>query len=76
MKAWFFGPEKQKSVIKFVDVRMATDTAANTPFSQTYTVQPGLTANGEPTTDINETVNYSLIEFDDDWDYITIKTGE
>lgn len=75
MKAWFFGPEKQKSVIKFVDVRTAIDTAANTPFSQTYTVQPGLTANGEPTTDISETINYSLIEFDDDWDYITIKTG-
>lgn len=75
MKAWFYGPEKEKSVIKFVEVHTATDTAANTPFSQTYTVQPGLTANGEPTTDPSQTINYTLIEFDDDWAYITTKTG-
>ena len=74
MKAWFFGPEKQKSVIKFVEVHTATDTAANTPFSTAYTVQPGLTANGEPTTDITETINYTLIEFDDNWAYIKTKT--
>ena len=67
MKAWFFGPEKDKAVIKFVDVRLATDTPANTPFAQTYTVQPGLTANGEPTTDIAQAINYSLVEFDDNW---------
>jgi hypothetical protein len=34
------------------------------------TVQPGLTANGEPTTNINETIPYIDINVDDDWAYI------
>ena len=70
MKGWFFGPEKDKEVIRFIDTRYATDTLANTEFEEYQTIQPGMTANNEPTTDITQTVDYSLIEFDDDWDYI------
>jgi len=70
MKGWFFGPEKDKEVIRFIDTRYATDTATNTEFEEFQTIQPGMTANNEPTTDITQTVDYSLIEFDDDWDYI------
>lgn len=69
MKAWYFGPEKQKSIIKFVDVRYATDTALNSPFEENYTVQPGMTANNEPTTNQDLSIDYSLIDFDDNWDY-------
>lgn len=69
MKAWYFGPEKSKSVIKFVDVRYATDTATNAPFEEFYSVTPGMTANNEPTTDRDLSIDYSLIEFDDNWDY-------
>jgi hypothetical protein len=69
MKAWFFGPEKSKSIIKFVDVRYATDTATNAPFEEFYSVTPGLTANNEPTTDRELSIDYSLVEFDDNWDY-------
>ena len=29
-----------------------------------------MTANNVATSDITQTVDYSLIEFDDDWDYI------
>jgi len=70
MKGWFFGPEKDKEVIRFIDTRYATDTLANTEFEEFQTIQPGMTANNEPTTDITQTVDYSLIEFDDNWDYI------
>ena len=70
MKGWFFGPEKDKEVIRFIDTRYATDTLANTEFEEYQTIQPGMTANNEPTTDITQTVDYSLIEFDDNWDYI------
>lgn len=70
MKGWFFGPEKDKEVIRFIDTRYATDTLANTEFEEFQTIQPGMTANNEPTTDITQTIDYSLIEFDDDWDYI------
>ena len=70
MKGWFFGPEKDKEVIRFIDTRYATDTPADTEFEEFQTIQPGMTANNEPTTDITQTVDYSLIEFDDNWDYV------
>jgi hypothetical protein len=70
MKGWFFGPEKDKNTIRFIDTRYATDTLANTEFEEYQTIQPGMTANNEPTTDITQTVDYSLIEFDDNWDYV------
>jgi len=70
MKGWFFGPEKDKNTIRFIDTRYATDTLANTAFEEFQTIQPGMTANNEPTTDITQTVDYSLIEFDDNWDYV------
>ena len=53
-----------------------TDTDATLP-AETTTVQPGLTANGDPTTDINLTVDYSNINYDDDWAYIvTVENNE
>ena len=70
MKGWFFGPEKDKNTIRFIDTRYATDTLANTASEEFQTIQPGMTANNEPTTDITQTVDYSLIEFDDNWDYV------
>lgn len=76
MKGWFFGPERNKKVIKFVEVAMTTgdDNGANTAFELTQTTQPGMTANNEPTTDINETIDYTLIDFDDNWDFIKVIT--
>jgi hypothetical protein len=72
MKAWFFGPEKAKKVIKFVEVKAAT--GLDEEFQLTQTTQPGLTEDGEPTTDINETIDFSLIDFSDDWDFIKVVT--
>jgi hypothetical protein len=70
MKGWFFGPTRERKRIKFIDVR-------NYPQLQeaegsNILIQPGMTANGEPTTDINETVAFQQIDFDDDWGVITI----
>jgi hypothetical protein len=70
MKGWFFGPEKEKGIIKFIDTRYHTDVTSNTTPEEFQTIQPGMTANNEPTTDPELTVDYSLIDFDDDWDYI------
>ena len=70
MKGWFFGPERDKSVIKFIDTRLATDTPSDTPFEVFQTGQPGSTANNVATSDITQTIDYSLIEFDDNWAYI------
>ena len=69
IKGYYFGPQMDKKVIKFAKIAMYDDvTSANT--TSEITVQPGLTANNEPTTDINETIPYVDIDFDDDWDYI------
>jgi hypothetical protein len=69
MKGWYFGPTTDKKVIKFATVNTYDSLTANDEF-ETVTVQPGLTANGEPTTNINETVPYADINGEDDWDYI------
>lgn len=69
LKGYYFGPVTQKKVIKFAEVNLYGDTTANTAL-EIVTVQPGLTANGSPTTDINQTVPYANINFDDDWAYI------
>lgn len=69
MKGWFFGPEKEKGIIKFIDIRYAADSDTNTDPEEFYTLQPGMTANGTPTTDPDLSVDYSLIDYDDEWDY-------
>lgn len=69
MKAQYFGPITNKKVIKFTEANVYGSTNANTAL-EVIKVQPGLTANGEATTDINETVPYTDINSDDDWDYI------
>ena len=41
-----------------------------TDAEEKITVQPGLTANGTPTTTANNSVDYNDINIDDDWAYI------
>lgn len=72
LKGWYFGPERTKKIIKFVDSKFAANTPVNTPLVEKVTVQPGLTANNEPTTVLANTVPYSQIDFDDDWGIITV----
>ena len=69
MKAYYFGPVTQKKVIKFAKTNAYSNIDSNT-IVQIVNVQPGLTANGLPTTNINNTVPYANINFEDDWDYI------
>ena len=73
MKAWYFGPVQDKKVIKFSKVNLYTDTdSSNNEIS--VAVQPGMTANGEPTTDANNSISYLNIDEDDNWDYIVTIT--
>jgi hypothetical protein len=71
-KAFYFGPTRPSTVIKFAEANLSPRTETNATATQSITVQPGLTANGDPTTDINNTVTYQNIEVGDDWDFITI----
>lgn len=72
MKCWFYGPEKRREVIKFIDIRTReTMTDASDVISQ-ITIQPGLTIAGEPTEKLAETIPYEDIVVDDNWGVVTI----
>lgn len=69
MKAFFYGPPTDKKVIKFVENNLHSSLDSDQAFER-LTVQPGLDANNNPTTDSNNTINYTEIFEDDDWAYI------
>ena len=71
MKCYYFGPHKSKKIIKFVDNRIYREMAGDLAYTN-LTVQPGLTANSEPTNNIQESIPYEQIDIDDDWGVITI----
>ena len=60
LKGWYFGPEKLRKVIKFVDVDLASDTLANTTFEESVEVYPINVA--------NTAVGWADVLFDDDWE--------
>ena len=59
LKGYFFGPEKTKKVIKFVDAGFAASTLANAPLEEDVNVYPVILA--------NNSIGWSDIEFDDNW---------
>jgi len=74
MKAYVFGPTKKQEVIKLANVQLYSvsgfDDLANEPVDERVSVYPGQTANGEATTDANNTVASSEISSDENWGYI------
>ena len=82
MKGWLFGPIYEDKIIKFANVNFYAPTIVNlrdavgnsTPIDR-VTSQPGLTANGEPTSNIALTIPYTDINADDDYGYINIIYG-
>lgn len=76
MKGWFFGPQREKKVIKFIDVKSYTSLDSSLLPQSQITIQPGLTPSGTPTTSINETVPYEQINVDDDWGIVIIYRDE
>jgi hypothetical protein len=79
-KGYLYGPVKNSNIIKFVETNFYTpnvedgqlrSAVGNTDVSERVTVQPGLTANGQPTSNINLTVAYTEIDVNDDFGYIT-----
>jgi len=80
LKGYYFGPLTTKKIIKFVQVNTYVNNQENVDantYHEIVTVQPGLTANGEPTTDITQTIPYLEINENDNWGYIvTFKDSE
>lgn len=69
MKCYFFGPITESKIIKLATVNLYADTTANTGIVTT-SVRPGLTADGEPTSNLELSVALSQIDEDDNYGFI------
>ena len=69
MKAYFYGPVTESKIIKLVNVKVFQDLTANSELTTT-TVRPGLTIDGEPTSNAELSVALSQIEEDDNYGFI------
>ncbi len=72
MKCWYFGPTRQKKIIKFIDEDIYRNLNTNSSPSVNINIRPGLTIEGLPTTSIDNTIPYFEIQEDDDWGVIAI----
>lgn len=71
VKSRLYGVVDTDKLIKFIDTTIVPHqgpTIGN--IGTKFTLQPGLTEEGEPTTDINQTVPFGDINLEDDWDII------
>lgn len=83
LKGWLYGPTYDTGLIKFIDMTLhipttddiADATANNSPPIDRVTVQPGLLANGSPTTNAAASIPYTDVEAEDDWGYATVVYG-
>jgi hypothetical protein len=80
LKGYLYGPVKNSNIIKFVETNFRIPNVPDgslssavgvTEISERVTVQPGLTADGSPTSDIDLTVPFTEIDINDDFGYIT-----
>lgn len=83
MKGWLFGPVKEAPIIKFANTSFympggntpLTNSVGNSDPLVSLTVEPGLTANGTPTSNADISINRDLIEADDNFGYIITDSG-
>lgn len=82
LKGYLYGPVKTNPIIKFVNVNfytpevpdgeLSTAVGVSSPVSLVE-VQPGLTANGQPTSNASLSIPVSQIQVTDDFGYVTQK---
>lgn len=72
MQWYFFGPKSTAAIIKLANTNFHVD-SFNNPVVSRVTITPGLTEDGLPTTDPDETIPYQQISAEDDWDYVIVK---
>jgi hypothetical protein len=82
LKGYFYGPVRKSAIIKFANTNFyipTTNTAAQgvgiTGVAERVTIQPGLTSNGQPTSNVSLTVPYANIEVDDDYGFVEVITN-
>lgn len=74
MHGWLYGSIDEGKQIKKIILDYHPSLNKDSSYEETIII-PGLTANGEPTTDINDTIPYQEIEEDDNYGIIQIDNG-
>lgn len=74
MKAYIFGPIRKSKIIKQAIAGVGYRDGIDSPLTgmqkyESITVQPGLTADGKPTSNVAESVAYSEIDWTDDYGF-------
>lgn len=69
LKGYMFGPTKSSTLIKSIDLNFHSSLTANDQ-SLSVNVKPGLTANGQPTSNASLSINYLDINPNDDYGFI------
>lgn len=72
MKAYYYKDIRDTGVIKVAFTNIYPGFSNSAPYFKS-TIYPGLTANGQPTTNPNTAIDPHLVNKEDDWDYIVIK---
>jgi len=74
LRGYIYGPIKKSAIIKFANTRFYVPTdfsqTANTPYAFFTNIQPGLTANGEPTSNAANSISPLDIQVTDDFGYV------
>jgi hypothetical protein len=77
LKGYFYGPIRSQGVIKFAQTNFRVahtqniaDAVGVTNTAAYFNTQPGLTANGQPTSNLALTVPWQTIDIDSDYGYI------
>lgn len=73
LKGYLFGPKRKSGIIKFANTNLHTSLTSNSA-AVTVRVVPGLDANGNPTTNANDSIDATLIDINDDFGYIVTIT--
>lgn len=74
MKGYLFGPVRQRGIIKRSIIDLAYNATGESIGTEVgpqkkIVLTPGLTSDGEPTTDVNESIAWENISVSDNWDY-------
>jgi hypothetical protein len=81
VKGYIYGPIKKTAIIKFANTNFyipsvpdgqLSTAVGNTDPVERVTIRPGLTANGQPTSNLANSISLSEIEADDDFGFIII----
>ncbi|NDG32803.1 hypothetical protein EB118_22380 [bacterium] len=82
LKGYIFGPVKSSEIIKLANTNFydttiydnINDAIGNTDIISSVDIEPGLLANGSPTSNSSLTVNVENIDANDNYGYIITKT--